>query len=288
MASKINRMSLFVKKWMLPIGIFDIIKYHLRALESRVKYSKNLIKNNGLKNEHYGKRCFIVGNSPSIANIEVEKLRGEYVFSISNGYHHPKYSYFKPSYHIVPGLTYTSIKGGMNTKTAVSWFKEMDEKLGPAKLILSVEQALLVEKNKLFNKREVYYMDASGRDYVNVDLSKPIGEIQSAPQIAIQVAIYMGFREIYLLGVDHDSLCSNKYDYFFNAKKVMKFKDQGVDEDRNIVDSFYKRLLVHERLFRIYEFLAESAIVNKVKVVNLSRESMVDCFEKDNLDKILK
>ena len=288
MALQINRIFLFVKKWMLPIGVFDAIKHSLKALVSRVKYRKILIKNNGLKNEHYDKRCFIIGNAPSIADIKIEKLRHEYVFSISNGYHHPKYNYFKPSYHIVPSLIYTSIKGGMNDETAVSWLKEMDEKLGPAKLILSVKQARLVEKNKLFNNREVYYIDASGRDYVNVDLSKPIGEIQTAPQLAIQVAIYMGFREIYLLGVDHNSLCNNKYDYFFDAKKLMKFKDGGVDENRNIVDSFYKRLLVHERLFRIYESLAESAIVNKVRVINLSKESVVDCFEKDNFNKILK
>jgi hypothetical protein len=288
MTSKINRIFFFVKKWILPIGMFDTIKYYLKALKSRVKYRKILIKNYGLKNKHYGKRCFIVGNAPSITDIKIDKLRREYVFSISNGYHHAKYSYFKPSYHIVPKLTYTSIKGGMNDEMAVSWFKEMDEKLGHAKLILGVEQAPIVEKNKLFNKREVYYINASGRDYVNVDLSKPIGEVQTAPQIAIQIAIYMGFREIYLLGVDHNSLCTNKYDYFFDAKKLMKVKHEGVDEDRNIVDTFYKRLLVHERLFRIYESLAESAIVNKVRVINLSRESTVDCFEKDNFNNILK
>jgi len=288
MVLRVKKIPLFVKNWMLPVGIFNVIKYRVRVLESYVKYRRILSKNIELKNIHSGERCFIVGNAPSISKIEIEKLKDEFVFSISNGYHHPKYSYFKPNYHLLPALTYTSIKGGMNDEAAVRWFKEMDKEIGSAKLILSVKQIDLVGKYSLFSRRDVYYMDTSAKDYHDIDLTKTIGEIWSAPQIAIQVAMYMGFKEIYLLGVDHNSICSHKYDYFFDAQRVMKFKDASVDENRNIVDSLRERFLVHEKLFKVYELLANAAIFKRVKIINLSEESMVDCFERDSFDKVVK
>lgn len=55
-----------------------------------------LAANGRLRNRHAGQRHFIVGNGPSVKQIDLCRLRGETVFSVSNGYLHEGYAAMAP------------------------------------------------------------------------------------------------------------------------------------------------------------------------------------------------
>lgn len=130
---------------LLPHGYHEL----QRQRKSRIILPSNitslLAANRELAGRHAGERCFILGNGPSAKALDLSKLRGETVVSVSNGYLHSNYADFMPKYHCVPQITY----GLMTDEDVVTWFNEMHAHLGGAELFLSTTEAPLVERRKL-------------------------------------------------------------------------------------------------------------------------------------------
>jgi hypothetical protein len=91
-------------------------------------------RNVELRDLHKGQRCFILCNGPSVKRQDISVLRNEHVLSVSSGYQHPDYAAISPAYHFVPQLTY----GRLTPDDAITWFREMDSKLGSATLFLTM------------------------------------------------------------------------------------------------------------------------------------------------------
>ncbi|MGO7544076.1 hypothetical protein ACC680_37060, partial [Rhizobium ruizarguesonis] len=62
-----------------------------RRLRVRHKFSadvaKALSENRQLAGLHAGQRCFILGNGPSVNDLDLSRLQGENVVTVSSGYH---------------------------------------------------------------------------------------------------------------------------------------------------------------------------------------------------------
>lgn len=64
------------------------------------KEEKYLSDNVQLKNKYKGKRCFIIGNGPSVKKMDLQKLQGEYVFTVNQFTNSDMYTEIKPSFHL--------------------------------------------------------------------------------------------------------------------------------------------------------------------------------------------
>ena len=237
-----------------------------------------LKKNKTYKNIHEGQRCFIVGNAPSINELDLSLLCGETVFSVSSGYHHPLYGTYKPKYHCLPQLTYTHL---FTEQVAIEWFKEMHEALGDAELFLSTWEYDLVRRHGLFPGRRVNYV-ALRKDMlvgkVHIDLSGLIYRVQSVPVMALQIALFMGFKEIYIIGCDHDNLRTGVYHYFYEPT-VLKNKDASVDPKGGAM-SFSQDLHSLSILFQQYSRMKEMAKSLGCHIVNASPTGNLDIFDR--------
>lgn len=69
------------------------------------------------------------------------------------------------------------------------------------------------EKGKRIN---YLYFSPLGYEYEEVDLTLKTMSVQSVPIMCLELAIYMGFSEIYLIGTEHDALTTNQYKYFYD------------------------------------------------------------------------
>ncbi|HSI43284.1 MAG TPA: hypothetical protein VK949_02995, partial [Methylotenera sp.] len=207
----INFLILFV-----PYGVWKLLKiYSLRGIFRYFKYKNILARNKSLKNIAEKKsRCFILCNGPSVKKQNLLPLKNELVFSVSSGYLHEQYSAIQPHFHCVPQITY----GVMSEQDVVDWFIEMDKHLGDsAQLILSISEFDLIQRNQLFKNRKIYYLNLGRLIKDNekniIDITKISPVISSVPIMSLIVAMYMGYKEIYLLGTEHDSFKSNQYKY---------------------------------------------------------------------------
>jgi hypothetical protein len=90
-------------------------------------------------------------------------------------------------------------------------------------------------------------------------------------QACLLLALYMGYRNIYLVGLDHDWLASpTKHTYFFD--KDPHWRDDAADFPYEII---MESIL---RLWKSYRHLREFAFARGTRIFNATRGGFLDVF----------
>jgi hypothetical protein len=273
--------------WLLPPAVFRLLSYyHPRALGFYLGHPAVLRANRQLHSRHPGERCFILCNGPSVNEQDIRPLRGETVFSVSNGYLHPDYRYISPRYHCVPQITYASLP----PEKTVDWFREMDRSIGNAEMFLDCQEWSLVQRHRLFSGREAHFV-CMGKNHFRAnagipDLAGIIPRVQTVPIMALMIAMYMGFREIYLLGVDHDWFVKKEYRYFYGPGATAT--DSTLASDGRLLTNLWDELPAVGRVWAQYRAIKRIAQANGVRIYNATHGGMLDEFERVRLEDVLK
>ncbi len=277
--------------WAIPPGIKAVLMDKARLGYILAKYGASLFTqpslraNRELKDIHAGKRCFILGNGPSIAKEDLTPLKNEICFGVSNFYKHPSYGIIRPRYHCVP-----TIGDHRSEHDILAWFGEMHAQTLDATLLLSFRQKSTVLSHGLFPGRSTYFflMEAvrPAHDSRVNDITGNMLSPQSVPVMCLIIALYMGCKEIYLLGIDHDYLRTGNYQYFF-PRKEMLFQDPSVSPDGTLATSKLQDFFTSQKLWQQYILLNSVARRRGAKIINISQGSYLDVFPMDTLSNIL-
>lgn len=237
--------------------------------------------NKELANRHAGERCFILCTGPSIKNQDLSRLAGELVISVSNAYLHKDFALYRPKYHCVPQITY----GLMTHQDVVSWFEDMHRRIGDAEMVLANSERELVAERRLFPGRTVHYLNMRGdpRESEAIDLTGEVLSPQSVPIMASMLALYMGCKEIYLLGTDHDQFLTGKYTYFYE-KSPVSGKDSTVNPDGTVSSNRYDEFHAYARLWQQYRWLRLVAKQMGATIYNASYGGALDEFDRVDYD----
>lgn len=165
--------------------IIDINKIY----ETNFNYKNDkLIK---FKDIHKGQRCFVIGNGPSLRYEDLECLHAnhEICFGANRIYLAYEYTNWRPDYYV-----------------AVDYMIVRNDK----KKILNLEGTKFIRHFYNFsgqwNSKEIYEFRGlvcqPDSPQISLDICEGICMGNTVVYDAIQIALYMGFREIYLLGVD--------------------------------------------------------------------------------------
>ena len=164
----------------------------------------------------------------------------------------------------------------------------MHQNLGNATVFLSESEEEIVRKHGLFQGRTVHYM-ALREDFDEldsrqiIDITQSIPGVMSVPIMALMVAMYMGFKDIILIGVDHDELRSGQYKYAFEPK-AMHAKDSSVDLNGNVLLRNYDMFQIYAMLWRQYRILSEVAAANNIHIINATPGGELDEFSRREFD----
>jgi hypothetical protein len=140
-----------------------------------------------LRNQFKGKRCFILGNGPSLNNTDLNKLRYEYTFGLNRIY--LKYNQM--------GFQ-TTFLCAVNQNVIEQFSTEID-------ILSSLKFLRYSSRNTIRNKWNVIFMESSGSCDFMTELDGFIwSEGNTVTYCAMQVAYFLGFDEVYLIGVDHN------------------------------------------------------------------------------------
>lgn len=246
-----------------------------------------LLRRNGhFRGRHSGERCFILCNGPSVLAQDLLPLRHETVMSVSSGYLHTDFQRIRPQYHLVPSITY----GRMSEDDTVRWFTEMHDKLGDAQLFLASSEYPLVKRHSLFANRSVSYI-CQARPFFPyekaiIDICGAVPKVASVPIMCLIVALYMGFRDMYLLGTDHDSFATRQYKYSFEPT-VLRGKDFAVDTEGKIRVPLYEELKANLLLWQQYRHVKRIAAANGRNIYNATAGGMLDEFPRIALEDVL-
>lgn len=264
--------------------LYTLIKFIKNKTENlnfiKIKYeyknSKYFNEIKKFKNIHNNKRCFIIGNGPSLQAKDLDKLKDEITFGTNKIFFMFNNTKWRPTYYCC-----TDYLLAKNIIDDINNMNEVKEKFIPYKNIhfndnnqIKGERRILVN----FNDKKRFPQNFSE------DISNEVCCGHTVTYVAIQIAIYMGFKEIYLIGIDHNYsmykdingkiIVNNKVkDYFTEGYK--NNKKEGVGNIGNL-----------EMMNISYKTAKKYADKNNIKIYNATRGGKLEVFKRVDFDKI--
>jgi hypothetical protein len=253
-----------------------------------------LIKNNKrFHNLHINKRCFIIGNGPSLNTQDLTLLKNEIIFTV-NQFDRTNYSSFiHPNYHFWADKTLFSEDTDFNPLEIRKQMKQFNDNNKTISFYESVGYSY-INKYKLYKVDRTFFFKIKGHltNYLNTNFSSFVSGANTIVQYAIIMALYMGFNEIYLLGCDNtlilnyiNSMLENnlyQYSYVLNDKEKVRMK-----KIKNIYN-LESQLLGNLLILRGFNKLTSYAKKKSIKLVNLTPGGLIDNVPRQSYDSIFK
>ncbi len=139
-------------------------------------------------NIHQGKRCFIVGNGPSLKQTDLSKLKNEYTFGMNRIYLAFPEMGFATSYYV-----------SVNDLVIEQCAEEIMNLKIPRFVSWRAGKKWLSPQENLFFLYTTYTEPKFAKDIRN-----RLWESATVTYVALQIAYFMGFQEVILIGVDHN------------------------------------------------------------------------------------
>ena len=179
--------------------LYPIIRGLTRSVEKGIKRVLNINRFSGgraairrYRNAYDGRRCFIIGNGPSLTVKDLETLmrHGEISIASNSIYNLFPQTDWRPDIYTVHD--FQEIKKTRDKISAVHAGIKIVA-MSAAGRVYDIDGAILLRLIEP-GRGEVRFSD---------DVSRCVYDGGTVTYVSIQCAVYMGFKEIILLGVDH-------------------------------------------------------------------------------------
>ncbi|MBR4909807.1 MAG: DUF115 domain-containing protein [Clostridia bacterium] len=222
-----------------------------------------------IKDSHKGERCFIIGNGPSLTAEDLDKIADEFCFGVNRIYCIFENTKWRPKAYVSIDMDVIGDERE-NIKKVNADYKFIN--------LNAKRQMGEVDGNTHFIYiKGKFKIDRHGtaQTTVNEDLSKYISMTDNVTGICLQLAFYMGFSEIYLLGNDfnYPSMGKDSANSEQNYFKGMKGKTQ-VDFNAEANSTSFKTL-------RSY------AEAHSIRIFNATRGGRLEIFERADFDSVV-
>ncbi|MDP2355751.1 MAG: DUF115 domain-containing protein [Beijerinckiaceae bacterium] len=149
-------------------------------------------------NRFKGQRCFIIGNGPSLNKHDLSLLENEYSFGVNSFYYKTRESGFRPTFYVVE-----------DSSVMKENIAEIRAYEAPFKFFPTIYRNLHAKTpNTFFFHMNRGFYEKTSPNYAvprfSTDASKVLYCGQSVTYINLQLAFFMGFTEVYLIGMDFD------------------------------------------------------------------------------------
>lgn len=261
---------------------------------------ETLANNKKFKDLYKNKRCFIVGNGPSLNKQNLLHIKDEYLFVVNSFPHTELYDVLKPQFFVTWDAIQFDWGNPEYGENRINLFKKIGEYNPDTICILPVREKRKIEsKNILNNKNILYsYWGAKWKKYkkTGFNFESQIPECNNVVDIAIMAAIYLGFSEIYLLGVDMTDFFK-MYEYSWEGKvdpKYEHFYEHSKEEDKIFKEVMFPestneaRLRVAADKLMFFRYINDIAIKKNVKIVNMTEGGGLDVFPREKYSDWIK
>ncbi|MFV8322668.1 6-hydroxymethylpterin diphosphokinase MptE-like protein [Flavobacterium sp. LB3P21] len=168
------------------------LRFRLAGL--RIIFTKNEKKLQSFKNKHKGERCFIIGNGPSLNKLDLTLLKGETTFGVNGIYLNQEKMGFLPTYYVIEDYLIAEDRAS-----------EINELNGPVKFVPTfLDYTLKKDCNTVNFNAYINYSDKIFKPLFSDNCLRKIGVGGSVTFMCLQLAFYMGFDEVYMIGFDHN------------------------------------------------------------------------------------
>lgn len=178
----ISRLLLAIKTRFLEIPHDFSWKFHAMS-----KINRKLLQK--YKNIHSGERCFIVANGPSLTEINLELINQDISFGMNRIYLTFDSTSFRPDYYVA-----------INELILEQFSSEIRKLKMPKFLNWNRRSFFTGPGADITYLKSKYVMN----DFFQYDLTRPLVFGGTVTFVALQIAFYMGFGKVILVGLDHN------------------------------------------------------------------------------------
>lgn len=276
-----ERIVLYSRKSLNRLRILALLlRYNVLGLLRSLGlfHNNNSLRLQSLKDAHKGERCFLIGNGPSLTGEDLNLLQDEYTFGTNMVYKIFDKTDWRPSFHCVSDTIYA------------------------AKLGLELSQmvkAPLFTTEKTYRRMKKKPIDTTYVHTVQTERYKVRGNIYAyclikatVLSLAAEMAFHMGFKEIYLLGVD----CTNPHDkggHFTDNYTTKEVAETDINriKTRMKADTLTTKQIgdhIIDRSMEVYVLLDEYAKKHGIKIYNATRGGNLEIFPRVVLEDVLE
>ena len=253
-----------------------------------VCWRKYTEKTKKYKDIYKGKRCFIIGNGPSLKLEDLEKLKGEVTFACNSIYAVFEHTSWRPDYYCV--WDEYSCKEMMSKK------EDMERFLSDCKAFFT---SIMCEGFQYRDCRDIdnlFFVKSSTKTDLETslplfsnDCSNQVYTSGTVAYMMLQLAVYMGFSEVYLLGIDcsyaiekhrDGSITRNDISNYNNLIETETAKEIAVLQNASIYPEV-------DIMINGYKAAKQYADLHGIKIHNASRGGKLDIFGRVELNDVL-
>lgn len=254
--------------------IQEVLKYYIftcnEVKATIYRFSGKTSELEKYRNLHSGERCFIIGNGPSLLLHDLEKLEKEFTFATHRIFNIYEKTNWRPTYYVAQDL-----------KLIDKYKNEINQLFTPKFIPINVNWKM---RQKVIDKCVFFYLKKE--DFYpqlprfTEDASKKIYEGFTVTYSTIQLAVYMGFSEIYLLGIDfnYSKSINFKGDIVIN-KDAKDYFTNDANNNINLPNLDYSLLA--------YKSAKQYCERNNISIYNATRGGKLDIFERINFDDVV-
>ena len=152
----------------------------------------------GLRGTFSGERCFVMGNGPSLNNMDLELLKDEYVWCSNKVYLLFDRISWRPSFYLA-----------VDRRVVPDISPKIEMLTSELPHTMFFLPSLFRENGNLMSVDNIYWYRETKWNLTNIpdstftrDASKWVATVNTVTIAAIQLAVHLGFNPIYLIGCD--------------------------------------------------------------------------------------
>lgn len=224
-----------------------------------------------IRNSHLGERCFIIGTGPSLTVEDLNLLKSEICFGTNRIYELFDKTDWRPTYYV-----------NQDHKLIRTFTDQI-------RLVESKYKFLPIDYQNLFSGDEYLFFVLKHKDFYphrapfSRDIYHYLAQGFTVTYGAIQIAAYMGFSEIYLLGIDHN------YNIVRDANgNPVRSNDQSANYSQGVSNYVDMANLPRvEETTIAYETAEELSAKLGIKIYNATRGGKLEAFKRVDLDSVI-
>ena len=266
-----------------------------KAIKKRVKYMyqcrnkpnseyyENYQSLKSLKNIHQGKRCFIIGNGPSLKVEDLNLLKNEITFGMNSVYKAFDLTDWRPTYYVTNDIMLDykmAVPASVRKENLLECLSQYSFNtclISSSKYNNEIKEAyngkliFLPTEDYLYQLRQPRFPD------VPRNCEKKCLAFGTTAFLIYQLAVYMGFEEIYFVGTDCNYSSAQQSHFYDNSSE-----DDLLYKDKKIAKGLETALL--RGFCAINRDLKKSG----VKVYNATRGGNLEIFPRVDFDSMFK
>jgi len=201
-------------RFLIDDGLVQAWNFTNRLAEARLPRDARemLARNRELHGIRDG-RCWIIGNGPSIRDQDLTLLADEQTFVVNRFIHHPDAEAIDPKYYVI-----VDPKFGAGT-WGTDFIGEVEARLPRVTFFVGPDGERFLNEQALLRDHTRYQVFPNQRFTFGypweIDLMRGIPGADNVTKTALCIAVWMGFTEINLLGIDGNGLLLSNNSHFY-------------------------------------------------------------------------